>query len=197
MEETWEGVLSDDAYDAVRRMLAFDPSKRITASQGMKLPFFNPRRGGFDEKLLHAATFPPLFQHGCSNHEWEIRHGGEAAKASHGRMQTNKVRFEPFAERALATALDIATTLGGDFSREAWNGDAGRGGNRPFDERCNNNNNKNRNHGRYTIVVSDNGRYGERRTTAITMDTKTHNRILVHAQQNVRTPSPRRWSSGR
>ena len=39
MEETWEGVLSDDAYDAVRRMLAFDPSKRITASQAMKLPF--------------------------------------------------------------------------------------------------------------------------------------------------------------
>ena len=170
MEETWEGVLSDDAYDAVRRMLVLDPSKRTTASQAMKLPFFNPRRGGFDEKLLHAATFPPLFQHGCSNHEWEIRHGGEAANASHGAHANNiKSNLNPSAERVPGNgARNSNYAGGGDFSREAWNGGAGRGGNRPFDEHCNNNDNNNRNYGRYNDRgAPDNGRHGERRDNRV------------------------------
>ena len=84
-----------------------------------------------------------------------------------GRMQTNiKSNLNPAAERPPGNGPRHGNYAGGgDFSREAWNDDAGRGGNKHFDERCNNNNNKNRNHGRYNDRgVPDNGRYGERRT---------------------------------
>ena len=141
MDDKWENAMSYDAYDAVQRMLVLDPLKRLSAKQAKKASFFNPRRGGFDEKLLHPETFPKLFQEGSSNHEWEIRHGKNDAVPGAGAVAANNNVVKHNSNNNNNNTTNNMMSNSNNNARNGRNVDGVGGGGRMYNNNNNNNNN--------------------------------------------------------